>query len=136
MKLRRSPLPHPALLLMAPALGLILILLFFLLPGTSFFLQPGVAVSVPQSPFLLSPRRDPRIISITAPPLSAVFFGDEETDMGSLRSALGRLQGRTHTMIIKADRQARFETISSVMNLVLEMGFPVVLATSEGGGDP
>jgi biopolymer transport protein ExbD len=136
VKLRRSPLPHPALLLMAPALGLVLILLFFLLPGTSFLLQPGVAVSVPESPFLLSPRRNPRIISITAPPLSAVFFGDQETNLAALRQALSKLQGRTHTMIIKADKQARFETISEVMNLALEMGFPVVLATADGSSDP
>jgi biopolymer transport protein ExbD len=132
VKLRRSPIPHPALLFLAPALGLLLILLFFLLPSTAFLLQPGVSVRVPQSPFLLSPQRNPRIISITAPPMSAVFFENEETDLTGLRAALQKIRGRSQTIIIKADRHAIYEKVSSVMNLALELGFPVVLATSEG----
>ncbi|MEI6340004.1 MAG: biopolymer transporter ExbD [Verrucomicrobiota bacterium] len=136
MKLRRSTFPHPALLFLAPALGLFLILLFFLMVGTTFMLQPGISVSVPRSPFLLSPQRNPRIISITSPPLSAVFFENQETDLSALRGKLQRIRGRSQTIIIKADKRALYETISSVMNLALELGFPVVLATSEDGNAP
>jgi len=136
VKLRRSTFPHPALLFLAPALGLFLILLFFLMVGTTFMLQPGISVSVPRSPFLLSPQRNPRIISITSPPLSAVFFENQETDLSALRGKLQRIRGRSQTIIIKADKRALYETISSVMNLALELGFPVVLATSEDGNAP
>jgi len=134
VKLRRSPVPHPALLFLAPAFGLFLILLFFLLPSSAFLLQPGVSVSVPESPFLLSPQRNPRIISITAPPLSAVFFENQETDLLQLRQTLEKIRGRTQTVIIKADKRALYETVSAVMNLALELGFPVVLATAEEQG--
>ena len=135
MKLRRSPSPNPALLFLAPAFGLFLILLFFLMPSSAFLLQQGISVTVPQSPFLLSPQRNPRIISITAPPLSAVFFENEQTDLTGLRQALQKIRGRSQTVIIKADKRALYENISSVMNLALELGFPVVLATSEDGGE-
>lgn len=131
MKLRRSPVPHPGLLFLAPAFGLFLILVFFLMPSSAFMLQPGVSVSVPESPFLLSPQRNPRIISITAPPLSAVFFENRETDLPRLRQTLEKIRGRTQTVIIKADKRAVYETVSAVMNLALELGFPVVLATAE-----
>lgn len=94
-------------------------------------LQPGVAVNVPQSPFLLSPQRNPRIISVTAPPLSAIFFENEEMDLTRLREALRRIQGRSQTIIIKADKRALYENISAVLNAALETGFPVVLATAE-----
>ena len=94
-------------------------------------LQPGVAVNVPQSPFLLSPQRNPRIISVTAPPLSAIFFENEEMDLTRLRQALRRIQGRSQTIIIKADKRALYENISAVLNAALETGFPVVLATAE-----
>ena len=94
-------------------------------------LQPGVAIDVPRSPFLLSPQRNPRIISITAPPLSAVFFENEEVDVARLREALQKLQGRSQTIIIKADKRALYENVSAVMNVALETGFPVVLATAE-----
>lgn len=131
MKLRRSPAPHPVLIVFAPALALALTLIFFLLLSTSFMLQPGVAVNVPQSPFLLSPQRNPRIISVTAPPLSAIFFENEEMDLTRLRQALRRIQGRSQTIIIKADKRALYENISAVLNAALETGFPVVLATAE-----
>ncbi len=131
MKLRRSPAPHPLVLYLAPALSLAMVLIFFLLLSSTFLLQPGIAVSMPQSPFLLSPQRDPRIISVTAPPLSAVFFENEEIDIPTLTERLRKIRGRSQTIIIKADRKALYENISAVMNAALEQGFPVVLATSE-----
>jgi biopolymer transport protein ExbD len=119
----------------APALGLGLILIFFLLLSSTFLLQPGVAVEVPRSPFLLSPQRNPRIISVTAPPLSAIFFENQEVSLPHLREMLQKMQGRSQTLIIKADRRAPYENISAVMNAALETGFPVVLATAEESGD-
>ena len=135
MKLLRSPAPHPALIVFAPALALALILIFFLLLSSTFLLQPGVAVNLPRSPFLLSPQRNPRIISVTAPPLSAIFFENEEVSLSRLREALQEIQGQSQTIIIKADKRALYEDISAVMNAALETGFPVVLATAEEGGD-
>lgn len=131
MKLRRSSAPHPVLIVFAPALALALLLIFFLLLSTSFMLQPGVAVNVPLSPFLLSPQRNPRIISVTAPPLSAIFFDNEEVDLTRLREALQELQGRSQTIIVKADKRALYENVSAVLNVALATGFPVVLATAE-----
>lgn len=131
MKLQRSPVPHPVLIVFAPALALAMMLIFFLLLSTSFMLQPGVAVNVPSSPFLLSPQRNPRIISVTAPPLSAIFFENEEVEVTRLRETLQKIQGRSQTIIIKADKRALYENISAVLNAALETGFPVVLATAE-----
>jgi len=131
VKLRRSPAPPAVLIFLAPGLQLALVLVVFLLLSTSFLLQSGVAVALPKSPFILSPQRSPRIITITAPPLSAIFFENEEVSEAQLRERLQSIKGRTQTVIIKADQRAFYEKISSVMNAALELGFPVVLATSE-----
>lgn len=131
MKLRRSPAPPAVLIFLAPGLQLALVLVVFLLLSTSFLLQSGVAVALPKSPFVLSPQRSPRIITITAPPLSAIFFENEEVSEAQLSERLQSIKGRTQTVIIKADQRAFYEKISSVMNAALELGFPVVLATSE-----
>ncbi len=132
MKLRRSYAPVAApLLFLAPALEVVLILIFFLLLSRSFLLQPGIAVAVPQSPFILSPQRNPQIVSVTAPPLSAVFYDNEEMDIARLRERLQSSRGRSQTIIIKADKHALYENIVAVTNIALELGFPVVLATSE-----
>lgn len=131
MKLVRSAGPHPALIFVAPALDVVLALVFFIVLSTSFLLQPGVSVSVPVSPFLLAPQRDPQVVSVTAPPLSAVYFESDEVSLEALRDRLRDQQGRRRTVIIKADHLAPFDLVARVMNVSLELGYPTVLATSE-----
>lgn len=123
-------------MLVIPTVQLPLLLLFFILLGASFLLQPGVRVTVPDSPFVLSAARDPAIVSVPAPPASAIFFGNRQTDLEGFRSALEPLRGRPRTIVIRADRLAPYDRVSAVMNVALEMGFPVVLATSEQADSP
>jgi biopolymer transport protein ExbD len=131
MRLVRTAEPHPALIFVAPALDVVLILLFFLVLSTSFLLQPGVAVSVPDSPFLLAPQRDPQVVSVTAAPTSAVYFENQQVSFETLRSRLEAQHGRKRTIVIKADRLAPFDLIAHVMTVALELGYPTVVATSE-----
>ena len=131
MKLVRTAGPPPALLFVAPALNVILTLIFFLVLSTSFLLQPGVAVSVPDSPFLLAPQREPQVVSVTAAPLSAVYFENQQVSLQDLRRRLEAQHGSRHTLIIKADRLASFDLIAQVMTVSLELGYPTVVATSD-----
>ena len=131
MKLERSQPPLPAFLFIAPALDVILALVFFIVLSTSFLLQPGVEVAVPDSPFLLAPQRDPLIVSILAPPLSSIYFENMEVDAARLREKLESRKSRNHTLIIKTDKHASFDQLALVMNISLELGYPTVIATSE-----
>jgi biopolymer transport protein ExbD len=131
VKLVRTAEPHPALIFVAPALDVVLILVFFLLLSTTFLLQPGVAVTVPDSPFTLAPQRDPQVVSVTAAPTSAVYFENRQVSFELLRSKLESQPGRKRTLIIKADRLAPFDLVARVMAVSLELGYPTVLATSE-----
>ena len=131
MKLVRTAEPHPALIFVAPALDVVLILVFFLVLSTSFLLQPGVAVSVPDSPFLLAPQRDPQVVSVTAAPTSAVYFENQQVSFEVLRNRLESQRGRKRTVVIKADRLASFDLIARVMAVSLELGYPTVVATSD-----
>jgi biopolymer transport protein ExbD len=131
VKLVRTAGPHPALIFVAPALDVVLILVFFLLLSTSFLLQPGVAVTVPDSPFTLAPQRDPQVVSVTAAPTSSVYFENRQVSFELLRSKLASEPGRKRTLIIKADRLAPFDLVAQVMAVSLELGYPTVLATSE-----
>ena len=131
MKLERSQPPLPAFLFIAPALDVILALVFFIVLSTSFLLQPGVEVTVPNSTFLLAPQRDPLIVSILAPPLSSIYFENMEVDAARLREKLESRKSRNHTLIIKTDKHASFDQLALVMNISLELGYPTVIATSE-----
>jgi biopolymer transport protein ExbD len=131
VKLERSPGLHPALMFIAPSLDVVLALIFFIILSTSFLLQPGVEVSVPDSPFLLAPQRDPLVVSIAAPPISALYFENEQVTLEELRDRLERRPSRNNTIIIKSDRLAPVEQLAGVMNITLGMGYPTVVATSE-----
>jgi biopolymer transport protein ExbD len=131
VKLRRTAAPIPGVLYLAPGIQLALVLIVFLLISSSFLLQPGVAVNLPKSPFILSPQRNPRVIAITPPPLSAIYFENQQVSEAELRTRLSSLKGRTQTIVIKADKRAFYDQISAVMNIALELGFPVVLASTE-----
>ena len=131
MKLERSPGLHPALMFIAPSLDVVLALIFFIILSTSFLLQPGVEVSVPDSPFLLAPQRDPLVVSIAAPPISGLYFENEQVTLEELRERLERRPSRNNTIIIKSDRLAPVEQLAGVMNITLGMGYPTVVATSE-----
>jgi len=131
VKLERSPGLHPALMFISPSLDVVLALIFFIILSTSFLLQPGVEVSVPDSPFLLAPQRDPLVVSIAAPPISALYFENEQVTLEELRERLERRPSRNNTIIIKSDRLAPVEQLAGVMNITLGMGYPTVVATSE-----
>jgi biopolymer transport protein ExbD len=131
VKLERSPGLHPALMFIAPSLDVVLALIFFIILSTSFLLQPGVEVSVPDSPFLLAPQRDPLVVSIAAPPISALYFENEQVTLEELRDRLERRPSRNNTIIIKSDRLAPVEQLAGVMNITLGMGYPTFVATSE-----
>ena len=131
MKIQRTPSLHPALMFIAPSLNVVLLLVFYIILSTSFLLQPGVMVDVPQSPFLLAPQRNPLIISIAAAPLSSIYFENDAVTFDELRTKLKEYGGRNHTVIIKTDRRSAVEQLTQVMTVSLSLGYPTVIATSE-----
>ena len=131
MKIQRTPGLHPALMFIAPSLNVVLLLVFYIILSTSFLLQPGVTVEVPQSPFLLAPQRNPLIISIATAPLSSIYFENDAITLDELRTKLKEYGGRNHTVIIKTDRRSPVEQLTRVMTVSLSLGYPTVIATSE-----
>ncbi len=120
-------------LLLAPALGALLCLIFFLLLGGYFTLQPGVAVKVPDSPFLLLPQHDPRVVSVTGAPLPQIYFDHNVVTPAELEAAL-RASRKVGSLIIKADRLAPYDLLVQIMTIGTKCGYTVVLATDTGAG--
>ena len=93
----------------------VLLLVFFVLLSTSFMMQPGIAVELPASRFLLPAMQDPLVVSVTGGPGAAVYFEDRAIETGELG---GRLE------------DAPLALVSAVTELALERGFNVALAAS------
>jgi biopolymer transport protein ExbD len=131
VKLIRSSSLPPPLIYAVPILLLPVLCLFFVLPGYSTLLQPGIAVTVPQSPFVLAPQRDPVVIAVPPPPSGTYFLDGVETGLTGLEQGLSSLRGQARSVVIRADRGAVYDRVAAAMGLALEAGLPVVLATSE-----
>ncbi len=128
MKLKRNTQISPGFLYLAPVLDVAFILSLLIVFSTSFLLQPGVAVVVPQSPFLLAPQKNPRVVSVTGPPKETIFYGNNEMSPGEFAAAL-KEEEKPGTLVVKADRAASYDLVLQVTNIGLEAGIPVVLAT-------
>jgi biopolymer transport protein ExbD len=117
---------------MAPSLGALLCLVFFLLLGGHFMLQPGIQLNIPESPFLLLPQHDPRVVSVTGSPLPQIYFDHRVVTTEELREALGK--GRhAGSLIIRADRLAPYDLLMKIMTIGADCGYSVVLASASGG---
>jgi biopolymer transport protein ExbD len=130
MKLTRSVQLNPFLVFVVPLVDLIFLLLLFFLVSSTFLLHPGISVNLPFSKFTLGPQRNPLIVSITAGPYPTIYYRDQQIQLGELARRLEQDRGAERSIVIQADRLAPQGSVVEVINLCLENGYSVVLATS------
>ena len=128
MRLPRCQGAGAPFLLLAPALAALLSLVFYLLLGGYFVLQPGVALSIPDSPFMLLPQHDPQVVSVTGAPLPQIYYDHNVVTPTELEEALRKVR-KAGSLIIKADRLAPYDLLMKIMTIGVHCGFTVVLAT-------
>lgn len=109
----------------------VLLLLFFLLLSTSFLLQPGVAVELAPSRFLLPAAQDPLVVAITGDPGASVYFEDRAVEISQLATRLESRRTASRQVVIKADGRAPHALVAEVTELALEKGFSVAIAATQ-----
>jgi biopolymer transport protein ExbD len=130
MKLSRSVHLNPFLIFVIPLVDIFFLLLLLFLVSSTFLLHPGISVNLPFSNFTLGPQKSPVIVSITAGPYPLVYYRDQQIKPIELARRLDGDQLKDRSIVIQADRETPHGTVVEIMNLCLERGFSVVLATS------
>ena len=130
MKLTRSVHLNPFLIFIIPLVDLVFLLLLLFLVSSTFLLHPGISVNLPFSKFTLGPQKNPLLVSITAGPYPTIYYRDQQIELGELARRLEQDRGTERSIVIQADRLAPQGSVVEVMNLCLENGYSVVLATS------
>src|ERR1700732_2118409 len=130
MKLIRSVHLNPFLIFLIPLVDICFLLVLLFLVSSTFLLHPGVSVNLPFSKFTLGPQKNPLIVSITAGPYPLIYYLDQQIQLGDLARRLEQDRGAERSIVIQADRLAPQGSVVEVMNLCLENGYSVVLATS------
>ncbi|CAN5453026.1 hypothetical protein BH23VER1_BH23VER1_00010 [soil metagenome] len=129
---RRSGFLH-----VAPIVDVVLLLLIFFLLGSSFTLQSGVAVEVPESGAVLRPMARAHVITLSAGSKPRVYLNETELALGALAPALEELKSKSAHVIIRADRLAAHGLVMDISNIALGQGYEVAYATvPEGGAAP
>ncbi|MBV8226048.1 MAG: biopolymer transporter ExbD [Verrucomicrobia bacterium] len=131
MKLTRSVQLNPFVLFLIPLVDICFLLLLLSFVSSTLLLHPGISVNLPFSKFTLGPQKDPIIVSITAGPYPLIYYRDQQIELGDLERRLKDDHSRGRSIIIQADQQTPQGSVVEVMNLCLENGSPVVLATSQ-----
>ena len=122
MKLTRLTTLSPAPMGFVALVNVVLLLLFFFLLGSSFVLQPGIAVTLPFSRFNLPPQVD-------GPP-ARVFYRDRQVSVDELDRELAAFGGSPRAVILRADRGTPCELVVAVIDRALKQGYSVALATA------
>jgi biopolymer transport protein ExbD len=130
MKLTRSVHLNPFLVFIIPLVDLVFLLLLLFLVSSTFLLHPGISVNLPFSKFTLGPQKNPLLVSITAGPYPMIYYRDQQIQLSELARRLQQDRGAERSIVIQADRLAPQGSVVEVMNLCLENGYSVVLATS------
>ena len=130
MKLVRSVHLNPFLIFIIPLVDLCFLLLLLFLVSSTFLLHPGISVNLPFSKFTLGPQRNPVIVSITPGPYPLIYYRDQQVKLEDLAGRLEEDRSPDQSIIIQADRLTPEGSVIEVMNLCLEKGYSVVLATS------
>ena len=131
MKLTRSVHLNPFLIFLITLVDLCFLLLLLFLVSSTFLLHPGISVNLPFSKFTLGPQKNPIIVSITAGPYPLVYYRDQQIKLEDLAYRLEGDHSPDRSIIIQSDRLTPQGAVVEVMNLCLENGYSVVLATSQ-----
>jgi biopolymer transport protein ExbD len=133
MKLERSVRLNPYLLFIVPLMDLVLLLLLLFVVSSTFLVNPGISINLPTSKFTLGTEKNPLIVAITANPIPSIYFQDRQVSLEELGREFDRDHSSDRSVVIRADRMAPQGVVVEVMNLCLDRGYSVALATSPQG---
>ncbi len=129
MKLE-SRLPKQSFwLYLGPVLNVLTLLLVFFLLGSTFVIQSGVSVKLPESASRLTGFDRARVITVAASGDQIFYFDGEPDTLEGLKKRLMKAKRDSHRVIIHADAMAPFGRVLQASNTALALGFEVAYAT-------
>jgi biopolymer transport protein ExbD len=130
MKLERAVRLNPYLLFIVPLVEIVCLLLLLFVVSSTFLVHPGISVNLPFSKFTLGTVGNSAIVTVTAGPFPRIYYRDQAVTLDQLKTAFEKDPVTDKSIIIRADRDAPQGSVVQVMNLCLDRGYSVILATS------
>ena len=116
-------------LYIAPLLNGVLLLLIFFLLGSTFVVQSGMTVKLPESASRLAGFDRAHVITVASAGENALFFDGKSVTKDELSKLLVEKKRESRRVIIHADAMAPFGRVVDVSNMALALGFEIAYAT-------
>jgi biopolymer transport protein ExbD len=124
------------------AIGLtdiVLLLLIFFLLSSTFILQPGIKVELPEAQ--VTETVEQKTLTVTIPASGGVYLNDEPVALNELPARLQQALagGADPDIVLRADENVVFRRVVEVMDVAKRVGggrFLVATRTPEEGGAP
>ncbi len=116
-------------LYLGPVLNVLTILLVFFLLGSTFVIQSGVRVALPESSSRLAGFDRAHVVTVTTAGDPMFYLDGKPETTDSLKENLGKLKRDSRRIIVHADAMAPFGRVLQASNISLALGFEVAYAT-------
>lgn len=143
-KLRRKYRPENriarGLVDVGPLVDVTLLVFLFFMVNSSFVVQPGIVVNLPDSPFAAGAHYSRLVVTISQEGL--IFFNDERTTLEGLASSFRQAvhENPDATLIVEADGRVQHNTLVDIYNMAMDVGLEKVVlgtrVTSADGAEP
>ena len=120
----------------AALVDVVLILFLFFIISSSYVVQPGVRIQLPEAEHPQGIAFSSLVVTISQEGI--IFFDDQRTTIDGLKSAFEKMsyERRDHTLIIQADESVPNKTLVRICNKAMEAGIKDVAIAARMPGPP
>jgi biopolymer transport protein ExbD len=105
-----------------PLVDVVLLVFLFFLVSSSFVLQPGIRMNLPESPFAAGASYRSLVVAVSQEGM--IFFNDERTTLDGLASVFSQAvhDNPDAALLIEADGRVRHSVLVEIYNMAVAAG--------------